>query len=166
MTLLTKPTPVGEAYDDAESTTAMLEGDAFDGWENEGGYFMDPQDDLSQQSAASLFPSETRAFLTDAFPLGRADRSTPTTVGLSGEIDISTSPALRTSLESVLKSSTPLLILNLSNVSFCDASGLTVIVGIQRRARMMGITLALTAPRPFMSKLLHITGLDRSLPMV
>lgn len=146
----------------------MPEGDDFAGWENEGGHFIDPQEvsGLHQQPPTSLFRSESRTILTDAFPLGRADRSTPTTVGLSGEIDIYTSPTLRSSLENVLKSSTPLLVLNLSNVSFCDASGLSVIVGIQRRARMMGITLALTAPRPFMCKLLRITGLDRSLPMV
>jgi anti-sigma B factor antagonist len=101
----------------------------------------------------------------DTFPLGRAGRSAPTTIHLSGEIDIFTSPALRRRLVEVLQSSTSLLILDLSGVSFCDASGLAVLVGIQHRARLLGITLALAAPRPFMSKLLRITGLDRSLPM-
>lgn len=41
-----------------------------------------------------------------------------------------------------------------------------VLVGIQHRARAQGITVALAAPRPYMSQLLRITGLDRSLPMV
>ncbi|MFE0151178.1 STAS domain-containing protein [Nonomuraea sp. NPDC059007] len=49
---------------------------------------------------------------------------------------------------------------------FCDASGLAVLVGIQHRARPLGITVALTAPRPFMSRLLRMTGLDRSLPVM
>ncbi|MFE3451320.1 STAS domain-containing protein [Nonomuraea sp. NPDC059194] len=102
----------------------------------------------------------------DASPLGRAGPSAPTTVHLSGEIDIFTSKALRLKLLGALRHSTSLLVLDLSQVSFCDATGLAVMVGIQRRARAQGITLALTAPRPYMSRLLHITGLDRSLPMV
>ncbi|MEV4357974.1 STAS domain-containing protein [Nonomuraea sp. NPDC004186] len=99
-------------------------------------------------------------------PLGGVDPSTPTTVHLSGEIDIFTSAALRRQLMSTLQYSTSLLILDLSKVSFCDTGGLAVLVGIQRRARSMGITVALTAPRPFMSRLLRITGLGRGLPMV
>ncbi|MFI7611132.1 anti-sigma factor antagonist [Nonomuraea terrae] len=102
----------------------------------------------------------------DPAPLGVADPSRPTIVHLSGEIDIFSSAALRRQLMSTLDYSTNLLIVDLSEVSFCDASGLAVLVGIQHRARPMGITVALTAPRPFMSRLLHMTGLDRGLPMV
>ncbi|WP_343971089.1 STAS domain-containing protein [Streptosporangium amethystogenes] len=111
-------------------------------------------------------PKETSITVIDTAPLGVADRSRPTVIHLSGEIDIFTSAALRRQLMSTLHSSTSLLILDLSQVSFCDAGGLAVLVGIQHRARLMGITLALSAPRPFMSRLLHITGLDRGLPMV
>jgi anti-sigma B factor antagonist len=89
-----------------------------------------------------------------------------TTIHLSGVIDIFTSHALRERLLRALRSSTNLLILDLSGVSFGDACGLAVLVGIQRRARSMGITLALAAPRPHVSKLLHLTGLDRNLPLV
>ncbi|MBE1588316.1 STAS domain-containing protein [Nonomuraea angiospora] len=102
----------------------------------------------------------------DTAPLGVADPSRPTTVRLSGDIDIFTSAALRRQLMDTLHYSTSLLILDLSGVTFCDAGGLGVLVGIQHRARSMGITVALTAPRPFMSRLLRITGLDRGLPMV
>ncbi|WP_223167824.1 STAS domain-containing protein [Nonomuraea sp. SYSU D8015] len=66
----------------------------------------------------------------------------------------------------MLHYSTSLLVLDLSEVSFCDASGPAVIVGVQRRARRQGIIVALSAPRPSMSRLLRITGLDRGLPMV
>jgi anti-anti-sigma factor len=89
-----------------------------------------------------------------------------TTIHLSGEIDILTSQAVRERLLLILRYSTNLLIIDLSGVAFCDASGLAVLVGIQRRARAAGITLALAAPRPSTAKLLRITGLDRSLPMV
>ncbi|QFY09783.1 anti-sigma factor antagonist [Nonomuraea phyllanthi] len=104
--------------------------------------------------------------VTDIAPLGLAASSRPTTVHLSGEIDIFTTAALRRQLINTLRHSTSVLIIDLSEVTFCDAGGLGVLVGIQHRARWMGITVALTAPRPFMSRLLHITGLDRSLPMM
>jgi hypothetical protein len=53
--------------------------------------------------------------------------------------------------------------IDLSGVSFCDATGLAVLIGTQRRARARGITVRLAAPRPQMTRLLRITGLDRSL---
>jgi anti-sigma B factor antagonist len=93
-------------------------------------------------------------------------RSAPTVVHLSGEIDIFTSEALRRRLLGALRSSTSMLVLDLSEVSFCDASGLAIMVGIQHRARARGIGFALTAPRPNMTRVLNITGLDRSLPIV
>ncbi|GGO66707.1 STAS domain-containing protein [Nonomuraea cavernae] len=103
--------------------------------------------------------------MLETVPAGRAGPSAPTIVHLSGEIDILTSKALRIQLLDALRSCTNTLIIDLSQVSFCDASGLTILIGIQNRARAMGIVLALTEPRPYMSRLLHITGLNRSFAM-
>ncbi|MFF4779057.1 STAS domain-containing protein [Microtetraspora fusca] len=91
-----------------------------------------------------------------------ACRPAHTVIGLHGEIDIATSPALRQRLRNALQHSEDVLILDLSRVSFCDASGLAVLVGIKRRTRQVGITLRLAAPGPRMIELLRITGLDRS----
>ncbi|GAA2852968.1 hypothetical protein GCM10010517_10740 [Streptosporangium fragile] len=91
-----------------------------------------------------------------------ACRPAHTIVRLQGEIDIGTGPALRKRLRNALQRSADLLILDLSEVSFCDASGLTVLIGIQRRARQSGITLFLISPQPHMARLLSITRLDRS----
>lgn len=105
--------------------------------------------------------------VTHSIPLPRAGgTSAPTTIQLSGEIDIFTSKALRQSLVAALATSTSTLIIDLSGVTFCDATGLGILVGIQHRARAQGITLALAGPRPFMLNLLHMSGLDRSLPIV
>ena len=82
---------------------------------------------------------------------------------LEGELDIVTTPALRERLLGVLGPGVRLLVIDLSGVSFCDVSGLAVLIGTQRRARARGITVRLAAPRPQMAKLLRITGLDRSL---
>ncbi|MEU8398358.1 STAS domain-containing protein [Nonomuraea sp. NPDC048892] len=102
----------------------------------------------------------------DTAPLAGASASAPTLVHLSGEIDIFTTARLRKRLINALDHSTDLLVLDLSRVTFCGAGGLGVLVGVQRRARARGITLALTGVPPRMGRLLRITGLDHRLPVM
>ncbi|MBO3752873.1 STAS domain-containing protein [Streptosporangiaceae bacterium NEAU-GS5] len=86
-------------------------------------------------------------------------------VHLRGELDLATREAVRERLLRALQRSTGLLIVDLSAVSFCDAAGLGVVVGVQGRARSLDIALGLAAPRPHVANVLHLTGLDRSFPM-
>ncbi|MFG6196525.1 STAS domain-containing protein [Nonomuraea sp. JJY05] len=102
----------------------------------------------------------------DTAPLGGATASAPTLVHLSGDIDIFTTARLRQRLLSTLDYSTDLLVLDLSQVTFCGAGGLGVMIGVQSRARARGITLALTGVPPRVARLLRITGLDRRFPVV
>lgn len=102
--------------------------------------------------------------LTRAGPTIR-HRPAHTIVSLHGDIGIATAPALRECLLSALHPGLPLLILDMSGVSLCDAAGLAVLLGTQRRAGALGITLRLAAPRPQVIKVLCITGLDRYLPI-
>ncbi len=92
-----------------------------------------------------------------------AYRATHTIVRLCGEIDIATAPGLRERILDLLQPGMWLVILDLSGVSFCDASGLGVLVGSHHHATRLGITLRLTAPQPQISMLLRIHGLDRVL---
>lgn len=85
-----------------------------------------------------------------------------TVIAVRGELDIATTAALRDRILMVLAGTTVPVIIDLSAVSFCDASGLALLVGTQRRARLQGVSVALAAPRPVVSKLLRITGLDRA----
>ncbi|GAA0363615.1 STAS domain-containing protein [Actinoallomurus spadix] len=85
-----------------------------------------------------------------------------TVIAVRGELDIATTAALRDRILTLLKDMTTPLIIDLSGVSFCDASGLRLLVGTQRRARLHGVTVALAAPRPHVRKLLRITGLDHA----
>jgi anti-anti-sigma factor len=90
-------------------------------------------------------------------------RPSHTIVALHGTLDIASVPALREHLAGVVSHSSRLLILDLSEVSFCDAVGLAMLIGTQRRAIGLGITLHLAAPNPQVTKLLRVTGLDRVL---
>jgi anti-anti-sigma factor len=90
-------------------------------------------------------------------------RSTHSLIRLRSEIDLATAPGLRERLLGLLQPGMRLVILGLSGVSFCDASGLGMLVGSHRRATTLGVTLRLTALRPQIARLLHIHGLDRIL---
>jgi anti-anti-sigma factor len=83
-------------------------------------------------------------------------------VKLSGGLDSAAAPALREQLIDVLHRGTGVLVLDLSRVLSCDTAGLAVLIGTQRRARLLGATICLLAPSPAVAKVLRSTGLDRS----
>ena len=82
---------------------------------------------------------------------------------LSGDLDLASAPGLREQLLGLLRPGTSRLVLDLSRVSFCDASGLAVLVGASHRARMLGGFLRLAAVSPATGRVLQLTGLDRHL---
>ena len=82
-----------------------------------------------------------------------------TITGLSGKLDIARTPALREQLLGLLRPGSSRLVTDLSKVSHCDASGLAVLIGTGRRARLLGGFLRLAAVSPPVDQALHITGL-------
>jgi len=71
-----------------------------------------------------------------------------TIAGLSGELDIACAPALREQLLGLLSPGSSRLVIDLSKVSHCDASGLAVLIGTGRRATLLGGFLHLAAVSP------------------
>jgi anti-anti-sigma factor len=86
-----------------------------------------------------------------------------TIVALTGTLDLAAAPALREHLIGALRHSGRLLILDLREVASADAAGLAVLIGTQRRAARLGITLRLAAPGPQIAELLRTTEFDRTL---
>jgi anti-anti-sigma factor len=82
---------------------------------------------------------------------------------LTGELDIASAPALREQLLSLLRPGASRLVVDLSEVSFADASGLAVLVSTARRARLLGGFLRLAAVSPPAGQALHVTRLHRNL---
>jgi anti-anti-sigma factor len=91
-----------------------------------------------------------------------APLSDRTVVRLSGGLDLAAAPALREQLIDVLHRGTGLLILDLSRVLSCDTAGLAVLIGTQRRAKLLGIKMRLLAPSLPVTKVLRSTGLERN----
>src|SRR4051794_1741957 len=85
-----------------------------------------------------------------------------TFIAMHGELDIATTASLRVRILTILKDTTAPVIVDLSGVSFCDASGISMLLGVRRRARLHGLTITLAAPRSNVAKLLRVTGLDRA----
>ncbi|MGA2211482.1 MAG: STAS domain-containing protein [Acidimicrobiales bacterium] len=83
-------------------------------------------------------------------------------VRVVGEVDIATAPALRERLEQVLASATRVVV-DLSEVTFLDSTGLSVLVGAwkQLSGEDSEGDLRLVVVRPTIQKVLEITGLDQ-----
>jgi len=86
-----------------------------------------------------------------------------TVAELVGELDIACAPALREELLSLLRRGSSRLVIDLSKVSFCDASGLAVLVNTGRRARLLGGFVRLASVSPQVDQVLQMTGLQRNL---
>ena len=97
------------------------------------------------------------------FSLSTRTEHTHLITTLRGELDIASAPALRDQLLDLLHPATSRLILDLSAVSYADASGLAVLVGTRRRAGLLGGYLHLAAPAPAVTKILSLTGLHQQL---
>jgi anti-sigma B factor antagonist len=82
-----------------------------------------------------------------------------------GELDVATTAGLRDQIAGIVDDATVPMIVDLSGVSYCDASGLAMLVGAQRRARLRGVIVAISEPSREVSELLCVNGLDHAFTM-
>lgn len=86
-----------------------------------------------------------------------------TVVRPSGEVDVFTAPALREFLLELLDGGMRKLVVDLSDVSFLDSTGLAVLVGIWQRLRNHEGFFALAAANANVTQVLRTTRLDKPL---
>jgi len=94
----------------------------------------------------------------------RADGDGNQIVSLTGELDIATAEQAYAYISDVIDAWPAPVSVDLSGLTFCDASGLGVLARIARHARQAGRQLSFTAARPSLVKIMRITGLDRAFP--
>jgi anti-sigma B factor antagonist len=85
-------------------------------------------------------------------------------VSMAGELDIATAEQAYLYISDVIDAWPAPVSVDLSRLTFCDASGLGVLARTARHARQAGRQLKLTAARPSLLKIMRITGLDRAFP--
>jgi anti-sigma B factor antagonist len=80
-------------------------------------------------------------------------------IGVRGEVDSSTAPAVRTAVERSLGADVRELTLDLAGVTFLDSAGLCVLAATHRQATDRGIRLRVLASERAVIRPLEITGL-------
>jgi anti-sigma B factor antagonist len=80
---------------------------------------------------------------------------------LSGRLDGRSAGEVRDTLHAVLGSGSGCLIVDMSEVELLDATGLGVLVGAHRRARLSGRDLVLRGASVRVTRLLRLTRLHR-----
>ena len=88
----------------------------------------------------------------------------PQIVSMTGELDIATAEQAYSYISEIIDGRTAPVTVDLSGLTFCDASGLGALARIARHARQGGRQVALTSARPSLLKIMRITGLDRAFP--
>jgi anti-sigma B factor antagonist len=95
------------------------------------------------------------------FAISHQDLGEWTVVTVSGEVDMATGPTLRDDLLSVLARGNHHVVLDLSNVTFMDSSGLGALLGGHRRAHLLDGEIRVAAPSERVLEILRLTNLDR-----
>ena len=87
------------------------------------------------------------------------DGDTPV-VAVSGEVDVYSAPALKDSLDSLLKDGASTVVVDLSDVAFLDSTGLGALVEARAATTDAGGSLPLVCNHERILKLFTITGLN------
>ncbi|MDQ6650155.1 MAG: STAS domain-containing protein [Actinomycetota bacterium] len=83
-----------------------------------------------------------------------------TVVGFAGEIDLVTAPKVRTTLsEAIERDGLQLLVLDMSEVSFLDSTGIAAVAFAIRMSSAEGVTVRLCCIQAHVLRVLEITGL-------
>jgi len=86
-------------------------------------------------------------------------------LSVQGELDLATADGLYRRGRAAIGCRAQLLLLDLTDLSFCDACGLSALVRIANEAEAAGCRYGLVAPQPLVVKMLRITGLSERLPV-
>jgi anti-sigma B factor antagonist len=80
---------------------------------------------------------------------------------LSGELDADTAETLTDALDGLVGRAAPHIVVDLSDLRFCDSTGLSAFVGAHVMADAAGGWLRLAGPNAFLRKLIETVGLTR-----
>lgn len=82
-------------------------------------------------------------------------------VSVSGEVDLETATQLGEHALDAVRTVSPRIVLDLTDVTFMDSTGLKVLVSVDRRAQLAGGSVVLVGAAPPVLRILTLTGLDQ-----
>lgn len=91
-------------------------------------------------------------------------RTTPAgaLIELAGELDYHTAGKVRTMLPTVPLRAGQQLTLDLGGLTFCDSSGITMLILVRNHAQAAGALIALAAIPDYISRILRVVGLEHT----
>lgn len=95
-----------------------------------------------------------------------AEQGTTTTIVLGGEWDLAQQPATRQAIRSALARFPECVVLDLSQLTFIDSSGIRVILELQKRSAQQDIRLVIVPGPPAVQCLFEILRLTHALPFL
>jgi anti-sigma B factor antagonist len=101
------------------------------------------------------------AMTSDAqFEVMASDQPGVAVLAARGEIDVASAPEFQASLSDLIEEGPNILIVDTSDVSFIDSTGLGVLIGAEKQLRSDGRRLHLVVTQPQITRLLALTGLN------
>jgi anti-sigma B factor antagonist len=85
----------------------------------------------------------------------------PIVLRVTGELDHHTAPQLTKALDSVPFTPGAHLVIDLGGVSYCDSTGITVLVTAYHRTEAAGCSLSLTGLSDYLTRVFQTVGLDQ-----
>jgi anti-anti-sigma factor len=81
-------------------------------------------------------------------------------VSFSGEIDVATAPLARTALSEACGAGARTVVVDLSEVSFFGAAGVSVLIEAKQLARSREVKLVFSSPSAIVQRVAQVTGCD------
>ena len=96
--------------------------------------------------------------------IGCKTEGNATVAYLVGEIDHHNAVTARVALDEIIEQTRPIRFgIDLSGVSFCDSSGLGLVMGRMRKCQTVGSSMFIRNPSVAAERMLNIAGMDRIL---
>jgi anti-sigma B factor antagonist len=83
---------------------------------------------------------------------------------LAGEIDMHTAPPLRDKIFELIEEAPQPLVVDLTDISFCDSAGVNVAAAARKHAVHHGVRFAVVGLNARVDKVFRMTGMDRLIP--
>ena len=87
-------------------------------------------------------------------------------VSIRGEIDIYSIEKFRDTIEEKIKTQASEIILDCSELSYMDSTGMGVLIELRNKTKELGQKIIMMNPRPIIRKLLALMGVDKIIEIV
>lgn len=92
--------------------------------------------------------------------------ATSTVASLRGDLDVATTPRLRSVIAGLVEAGHTHVVLDLNALTFCDSTGLSALVALHHRFEEADGRLDIRQASPMVTRILELTALDRTLHIV